>query len=70
MGTGDCIFRNQIFQYIEYTPIHYERKEKELPDFIQCAIDDGNPVKSFIICDRYANTNTKEDIEIAESFFR
>jgi dTDP-glucose pyrophosphorylase len=70
MGTGDCIFRNQIFQYVEYTPIHHERKERELPDFIQCAIDDGNAVKSFIICDRYTNTNTKEDIEMAESFFR
>jgi UDP-N-acetylglucosamine diphosphorylase / glucose-1-phosphate thymidylyltransferase / UDP-N-acetylgalactosamine diphosphorylase / glucosamine-1-phosphate N-acetyltransferase / galactosamine-1-phosphate N-acetyltransferase len=70
MGTGDCIFRNQILQYIEYTPIHHERKEKELPDLIQCAIDDGNAVKSFIICDKYTNINTKEDITMAESFFR
>jgi dTDP-glucose pyrophosphorylase len=70
MGTGDCIFRNQIFEYVEYTPIHHERKEKELPDFIQCAIDDGNVVKSFIICDKYTNINTKEDIAMAEGFFR
>ena len=70
MGTGDCIFRNQIFQYIEYTPIHHERKEKELPDLIQCAIDDGNSVKSFIICDKYTNINTQEDIIMAEGFFR
>ncbi len=69
MGTGDCIFKNEIFQYVEYTPIHHERKEKELPDFIQCAIDDGNPVKSFIICDKYTNINTKDDIKMAESFF-
>ncbi|MBN2161220.1 MAG: nucleotidyltransferase family protein [Spirochaetes bacterium] len=70
MGTGDCVFRNQILEYIEYTPIHHERKEKELPDLIQCAIDDGNTVKSFIICDKYTNINTKEDILMAESFFR
>ncbi len=70
MGTGDCIFRNQILQYIEYTPIHHERNEKELPDLIQCAIDDGNTVKSFIICDKYTNINTQEDKITAESFFR
>jgi len=70
MGTGDCIFKNQVFEYIEYTPIHHERKEKELPDFIQCAIDDGNTVKSFIICDKYTNVNTLEDKAIAEEFFK
>jgi dTDP-glucose pyrophosphorylase len=69
MGTGDCVFRNEILSYIEYTPIHHERKEKELPDLIQCAIDDGNIVKSFLICDKYTNINTPEDIEIAKSFF-
>lgn len=70
MGTGDCVFRNEIYHYIQYTPVHHERKEKELPDLIQCAIDDGRIVKSFIICDKYANINTKEDIEMAESFFK
>lgn len=70
MGTGDCVFKNEILSYIEYTPIHHERKEKELPDLIQCAIDDGKIVKSFIICDKYTNINTKEDILMAESFFK
>ncbi|MDY6935884.1 MAG: nucleotidyltransferase family protein [Spirochaetota bacterium] len=67
MGTGDCVFKNAIFDYIDVTPIHHERNEKELPDLIQCAIDDGNLVKSFIICDKYTNINTKDDIELAES---
>lgn len=66
MGTGDCVFNNGIFDYIELTPIHHERKEKELPDLIQCAIDDGKSVKSFIICDRYANINSEDDIRLAE----
>jgi dTDP-glucose pyrophosphorylase len=67
-GTGDCVFRNSIMNYIEVTPIHHERNEKELPDLIQCAIDEGQIVKSFIICDRYSNINMKDDISIAEQF--
>lgn len=70
MGTGDCLFRNSIFDYIEYTPIHHVRNEKELPDLIQCAIDDGRMVKSFIVCDKYTNINTKDDIKMGESFFK
>lgn len=66
MGTGDCVFNNQIFDYIQYTPFHHERNEKELPDLIQCTIDDGRPVKSFIICDYYANVNSADDITLAE----
>jgi dTDP-glucose pyrophosphorylase len=66
MGTGDCVFRNGIFDYIAVTPIHHERKEKELPDLIQCAIDDGKTVKSFLICDKYSNINLEDDIQVAE----
>lgn len=65
-GTGNCIFRSEIFDYIPLTPINQNRKEKELPDLIQCAIDDGHPVKSFDIGDGYVNINTPEDIRIAE----
>ena len=65
-GTGNCIFRAGIFEYIEHTPIHQLRKEKELPDLIQCAIDDGLLVKSFDIGDGYVNINTPEDIALAE----
>lgn len=70
MGTGNCVFKNEILSYIEYTPIHCERKEKELPDLIQCVIDDGKMAKSFIVCDKYTNINSKEDIVMAESFLR
>jgi len=69
MGTGNCVFRNEIFNYIEVTPVHHQRKEKELPDLIQCSIDDGKEVKSFMICDRYANINSFADMNQAESFF-
>lgn len=70
MGTGDCVFKNGIYRYIEFTPTHHERQEKELPDLIQGAIDDGQIVKSFPICDRYTNINSKDDIRMAESFFK
>jgi UDP-N-acetylglucosamine diphosphorylase / glucose-1-phosphate thymidylyltransferase / UDP-N-acetylgalactosamine diphosphorylase / glucosamine-1-phosphate N-acetyltransferase / galactosamine-1-phosphate N-acetyltransferase len=66
MGTGDCIFSNRILEYIAVTPIHHERQEKELPDLIQCAIDDGNTVTSFLICDGYGNINEREDIDLAD----
>ncbi len=65
-GTGNCIFRSTIFEYVSLTPINQSRKEKELPDLIQCAIDDGHLVKSFDIGDGYVNINSPEDILIAE----
>jgi len=66
MGTGNCIFKNEIFSYIERTPINPNRGEKELPDLIQCAIDEGNIVKSFVICDQYFNINSEDDLQEAE----
>ena len=67
-GTGNCIFGNQILNYIETTPIHHERGEKELPDLIQCCIDEGHIVKAFRICDQYININSLEDLMMAERF--
>jgi dTDP-glucose pyrophosphorylase len=64
-GTGHCVFKNKILSYIERTPIHHERGEKELPDLIQCSIDDGKIVKIFNICDEYTNINSDEDLEEA-----
>ena len=63
MGTGVCIFNNKIFDKINYTPIHYLRKEKELPDLIQTAIDDGEEVEYFEIKSPYVNVNTPKDIK-------
>jgi dTDP-glucose pyrophosphorylase len=65
-GTGNCIFRSRIFDYVPLTPINQNRQERELPDLIQCAIDDGLAVKSFDIGDGYVNINTPEDIAMAE----
>jgi dTDP-glucose pyrophosphorylase len=69
MGTGNCIFKNEILGYINETPINQQRGEKELPDLIQCAIDEDNIVKSFVICDHYANVNMPSELGRAESYF-
>jgi NDP-sugar pyrophosphorylase family protein len=62
-GTGNCIFRKEILNYIQYTPIHYLRKEKELPGLLQEAIDDGERIFSFRYCQKYLNVNHYEELE-------
>lgn len=66
MGTGNCVFRNDIFSYVDRTPVNSVRGEKELPDWIQCAIDEGKEVKSFVVCDSYFNINSELDLKEAE----
>jgi len=66
MGTGNCIMRFEIFNYVERTPINIERNEKELPDLIQCAIDEGQLIKYFNIGQGYFNINSPDDITLAE----
>lgn len=69
-GTGHCIFKNQILSYIDRTPIHPERGEKELPDLIQVAVDNGHRIKIFPICKKYTNINTGEDLKEAEKLMK
>ena len=35
MGTGNIVFKNEILNYIDRTPINQERGEKELPDLVK-----------------------------------
>ena len=65
MGTGNCIFRNDILSYIDVCPINQVRGEKELPDLIQCAIDDGHRVTTHRVGERYINVNALEDFHAA-----
>jgi dTDP-glucose pyrophosphorylase len=69
-GTGNCIFSSRIFDYISLTPINQNRGEKELPDLIQCAIDDGHLVKSFWIGNNYININTPDDVLKVEQTYQ
>lgn len=65
-GTGHCVFRNEILDYLDKTPIHPKRGERELPDLIQCAVDDGKKVNPFSIAEEYTNINSEKDLREAE----
>lgn len=67
MGTGNVLFRGEIFDYVDVTPVNPSRQEKELPDLIQCAVDDGEMVKLFDICETYINVNSPEEMRAVES---
>lgn len=66
-GTGHCILKNEMLDYIERTPINANRGERELVDWIQVAVDDGKEVFVFPISNiGYTNVNTSEDYNIAK----
>jgi len=66
-GTGHCLLRNAIFDYIPKTPVSPKRGEKEMVDMIQAAIDEGKLVFVHEISDKYTNVNTLEDLEYAKT---
>jgi len=69
-GTGHCILKNEILDYIPRTPINAIRGQKELVDLIQVAIDDGKNVEIFHIAKDYVNINTKEDLNLAKEMIK
>lgn len=69
MGTGNILMRSDIFNYISKTPVNQQRGERELPDLIQCAVDDGRMVESFVLCERYVNVNSTDELKAAGSCF-
>ncbi len=70
-GTGHCILKNEILDYIERTPINANRNEKELVDLIQVSVDDGKKVFVEIISDiGYSNINTREDYSLAQNLLK
>ena len=64
MGTGNIIFNSKIFNYINKTPTNSIRNEKELPDLIQSAINDGKIGYYFKLSSTYINVNTLQDITL------
>lgn len=69
-GTGHCVFKNEILDYINRTPINAFRNQRELVDMIQVAIDDGKRVEVFNIAKDYVNVNTKEDYDLAKEIIK
>ncbi len=66
MGTGNILFKNEIYHYVPLTPTNPQRGEKELPDLIQCAINDDQKVLYYPIASAYTNVNTPEDLQFLE----
>lgn len=69
-GTGHCIFKNGILDYIKKTPISMKRGEKELVDMIQEAIDENRAVKIYNISKGYSNINNEEDLRSSEELLK
>ncbi|MDO8517236.1 MAG: sugar phosphate nucleotidyltransferase [Nanoarchaeota archaeon] len=69
-GTGHCILKNEILDYIERTPINANRGERELVDLIQCAVDEGKKVYVYPITKAYVNANTQEDFDLAKEMIK
>jgi dTDP-glucose pyrophosphorylase len=67
MGTGNIFFKNKILVYIEKTPVSPQRGERELPDLIQCAVDDCQKVCYYVLATRYVNVNTSDDTILIKS---
>ncbi|CAN5750013.1 UTP--glucose-1-phosphate uridylyltransferase AglF [soil metagenome] len=63
IGTGHCLFRNEILRYIDLMPNDARTGNKELAGLIQYAIDVGEKVlcHSFDETFHYVNINTYED---------
>ena len=69
-GTGHCVLRNEMLNYIDRTPINAIRGQKELVDLIQVAIDDGKKVLVYPVSKDYTNVNTLEDYELVKEMIR
>ena len=49
MGTSICVFRNEIVEFLDRIYMGESGEKQELPDLMQCVIDDGYPVKLFVV---------------------
>lgn len=65
VGTGNCIFRKGMLDYIGDTPKNLMTGQRELVDWVQVCINKGCVVEAFNICNEYINVNTEEDLERA-----
>lgn len=61
MGTGNCIFTNDFFKYIDKTNVSQRFGEKILTDVMVEAIKAGETIDWFIIGKNYANINKESD---------
>lgn len=66
MGTGNCIMKGSMLDYLDRCPVNAVRGEREMVDLFQCAVDDARLARWFDVADEYVNINTHADIALAE----
>ena len=66
-GTGFCLFRNCMLQYLDRTPVNARTGQYELCDWIRLAIRDQRSVKLFLAAKKEINVNTAEDLRLART---
>ena len=64
-GTGFCLFRNCMLQYLDQTQANARTGQYELCDWIRLAIRDRRSVKLFLAAKKEINVNTAEDLRRA-----
>ena len=67
LGTGYCMFRHTLLNYLSDVPLNPIRNQYELCDWIQIAIDEGHICKVFPVGTNAFNINSIEDYKIVES---
>lgn len=70
MGTGNCVFRNGLLEYVSETPLDPVTGERELAGLVQTAVDGGRRLEVFDLCEAYFNVNLVEDLLEAEEHLR
>ena len=64
-GTGFCLFRNCMLQYLDQTPVNAKTGQYDLCDWIRLAIRDKRSIKLFLAAKKEINVNTAEDLRRA-----
>lgn len=69
-GTGCCLMSRAMLTLLETLQPNSKRKEYEMCDWIQLAIDNGFTCKVYPIAIANFNLNTRKDIALAEEYLK
>ena len=69
-GTGCCFMKQSMLKMLNTLKPNLTRKEYEMGDWIQLAVDNGLTCKVYPIASANFNLNTQKDIELAEAYLK
>lgn len=69
-GTGCCFMNRSMLTILEALQPNSKRKEYEMGDWIQLAVDNGFTCKVYPIASANFNLNTQKDIALAEAYLK